>query len=757
MKKKKIVRFAALLLVVLLIVGIVGSSLYFSDRGKAVSLPVQTYALKEAAALTGTGDNYRMVAENDVYTLNLKPSNGNFYIENKKTKTRWYANPENASKDTYAVNIYKMELASSLIVTMYDRENKVTVKKNSETACVRNSTMKLYTVPNGFRADYDFEDEGITIPVEITLEKEYLNVRIVTDEIKEETPDKYIIRSVKLLPNFGAAGTQDKGYVLLPDGCGALMDFNDGKSMMQEYSGNIYGSDLSSTQLIEPNNRETVELPVFGIKKNDSAFIAVITGGDTSAVLNAIPNLKNSSYGEGYAEYILHSEDAYMLDYQSTTAQTIRLYQTQKMETPLCEQRYYFLEGEDADYNGMAKCYQSYLLGQKTDSRQSDGQNALFLDFYGAVKKKESVAGIPVNQTKTLSTLSEIEAYYKTLEQQLKGGVSMRLLSWSGDYLAGKLDGRGNLVGGIGSWKDYAGLSDILKKNGEVLSLGMDMTRFSKSGNGINSYADATKALSNSPAYQYQFLAGTRMWDTSAARGYILSSDRLSYVTGKILKSLSGRDVQSVSPYTIANNIYGSYGNAVITKEQTKTAYIDTLKRLSQSYSLVLDCPAGYAVGYAGRIVNVPTSSSGYDVFDEDVPFYQLVVSGICPYTTADINLESDANEQLLKALETGSELKYAVITGDSRTVIDTKLNNLYSADASVWQKAISKAAATAETAIQVTQGSELIRHDTLAADVTCSTFQNGAKILVNFGDTDYISPYGVVKVKSYLLKGSEK
>lgn len=44
---------------------------------------------------------------------------------------------------------------------------------------------------------------------------------------------------------------------------------------------------------------------------------------------------------------------------------------------------------------------------------------------------------------------------------------------------------------------------------------------------------------------------------------------------------------------------------------------------------ILADSANAYALPYVSHITNVPLSSSHFDVFDEDIPFYQLVMHGV--------------------------------------------------------------------------------------------------------------------------------
>ncbi len=706
---------------------------------------------------------YVKMAENGRLGLYMRPADGNFYVENKADGYRWYANPENAQEDSYAANIYKMELSSSLIIGLYDLQKSTMLKKNSEAASVRKGGLALYAIPDGFRAEYTFKSEGVTVPLEITLGEDFLDARIITSAIREEIrldesgKRETAMSSVRLLPNFGASTADSSGYIVMPDGCGALMYFGNGKSMMEEYYAPVYGNDLSSTVMIKPNQVEKVMLPVFGISTGTDAFLSVITKGDAAAILHAVPALQNSSYGQGYAEYLLRSTDSYMLDYQSVAAQTIKLYQTNEYEIPACQQRYYFLDGENADYSGMAVRYRRYLTGEQGVVPAAVDPSEAFLDFYCAVRKTEPVLGIPVERTKILSTLDSIGAFLDELESGGTGAVSVRLLEWSRDRLAGKLDTRLKMISGVGGGSGLADLDEKVRQTGGTLSLGVDPVEFTRNGNGYTGYSEAAKSLSNTPAYQYLYNMATRM-RLPEGRGYLLNPLYFDKEAGSLLSSLAnGLKQVRLSPYTLGSCSYGSYGTALVSREDAKNAAAAALKKLRGQIPLVLDDPAGYAIGYADLLAGLPLSSSRYDLFDRDIPFYQIAVSGLRPYTTVPINLESNADEMVLFAAETGAIPHYALLTGDNKSVIDTKLNTLFSAETGTWKDSLAESLRRLSDLRAAAGGSAIASQEWLAPSVSLTLYENGTKVLVNFGTSAYEDENGSIGPKDFMVKKGDE
>lgn len=201
----------------------------------------------------------------------------------------WSSTPEGGKDDTIASGVYKMELLSNLIVYGLDVEQDKEFKRNSETASVRKEGVSVTLAENGFTAVYRFPAEGWTIPVQVALEKDRLSVTMDTAAVIEENPDKYRIASVCLLPYLGAGGLTEEGYILLPDGSGSLMEFNNGKYLGDEYAVPLYGRDASASLQVKYTEEQPAALPVFGFSKAQGGLLAIVSQGAEMGTLHAQP------------------------------------------------------------------------------------------------------------------------------------------------------------------------------------------------------------------------------------------------------------------------------------------------------------------------------------------------------------------------------------------------------------------------------------------------------------------------------------
>jgi hypothetical protein len=116
------------------------------------------------------------------------------------------------------------------------------------------------------------------------LDGDDLVVEIPYDSIRCEaaTPVTYLT----VLPMFGAAGDKQDGFMLIPEGGGALINNNNGKLNQTAYSANLYGWDYADERLEAPSETENA-FPVFGMSQPDGSFICIIEGGSAYAAIKA--------------------------------------------------------------------------------------------------------------------------------------------------------------------------------------------------------------------------------------------------------------------------------------------------------------------------------------------------------------------------------------------------------------------------------------------------------------------------------------
>lgn len=673
--------------------------------------------------------DYEKYVSSNAGSLFVNSKSGRFYFEDR-TGTRWYSNPDMADKDEGTSGIYKMELQSLLLIGYQDITKKQYSKANSETGSVRAGSAKVNKTENGFEAVYTFEQFGFTVPVEISLDNSGLKAFIDVKKIKETKPDKYLLCSVSLLPYFGAGGPDEQGSIIVADGSGCEMDFNNGRYSKLGYSSHIYGSNLSKYVLAKEMSSYPIMLPVYGIKRQGSAVTAIVTDGAAIGTVWCYPNGSISSYANVYTTFALRETDSIVLNEYSSSATSAQLYQKSAIKCNKVSVSYVFLSGEDADYGGMARAYKKYLCDKEGLSLKSQSIAETSLDFYGAVKKKRVVLGFPVMANTALSKIDDIEAFINRLGNDKITDVSVTLRDWSNEQLAGKLDYSLKPTKTVGTRKELINLSESLKKNGGELYLGASVLKFKKSGKGYNAWFDSAKALNNAPIYCYSFYNSNYQKNTSVSRYALIVPSKIEKITKSIFKNNNYGEV-GISLGETSVNLYSDFNKkSEYSTEDTMNAIKECVNGLKNA-KLSFDSPADYALKAASLAQRIPETSSQNDIFDRDIPFTQLVLSGIVPYTCEPINLSTNERTAVLNAAAYGGRLQFDLITEDSYTVTGTELDRLYCSNSAELYDAVKKYSEYFKELGKLL-GEGYMTNYFIADNVSISTYSNGAKVTVD-------------------------
>lgn len=157
-------------------------------------------------------------------------------------------------------------------------------------------------------------------------------------------------------------------------------------------------------------------------------------------------------------------------------------------------------------------------------------------------------------------------------------------------------------------------------------------------------------------------------------------------------------------------------------------------------------------------ISSAPVTSSGFDIEDETVPFYQLCLSGIKGMSTPPINQNGNPEKAFLKAVETGISPGYLLIKSDSYILKNTAYNNLYGTTFDGWKEtAASHLLKWKEIRDKLGNG-KIQAHKNINANVTYTLYENGAAVIVNYGDSAYTDENGnVTDAVSYTVFGGDR
>ncbi len=689
-----------------------------------------------------------LCAQTDSLELYLNTEDMTFFVKNKANGYLWYSNPPTRSEDEYSRGIQKMELSAWLNISYITKSGGIADKINSYTGSVADENYKIYEHENGFRVDFRFEEISLTVPMEVYLTKDGLSVRVLTSEMVQDNEDIFI-DSISVLQYFGAGKLGDEGYLFVPDGSGALINFDNGKYSAEEYSSAIYGE--------EPNNypeqsdlaldSQKISLPIFGMKNGSNAWLAIPEEGAELASIKANVCRQVTGYANVYPQYCLYGK----MDYSLAENKTM-IYEGKNPTLTDISLKYRFLADEEASYSGMARSYRSYLQENSLLPEAGAQQTACYVTLHGAVMKKVSWLGFVKDSIVPLTTVSEMETLLADMRGNGIDNIVVNYLDWNKRELSGKQLNSVSMAGKLGSVKD---LSALQQDNQTVYATLSSVLRHRKQGF-FGRFTDLACDISGMELRLNEYSVGLGL-PNKDRRYYLLTASKLNERAADLAKAASKQDVL-LGLDDMGSLLYNDYRRDAVKRNDIKERMTEGLATLSAaSGRMLMDNPNQYALPYTSEIINLPTGSSKHHLIDEEVPFAQLVLSGSVRYATEALNF-TDANYGLLKALETGSMLHYEGYYRDASLVKGTTLSHLCSGSYSLFAEKMAKQYQELSEARRAVSDSRLYAHRKVADNVYAVVYENGVQILVNYGETEYLTESGkTVSAGGYLIEREEK
>ncbi|MBO7136121.1 MAG: hypothetical protein J6V73_05795, partial [Spirochaetaceae bacterium] len=379
---------------------------------------------KEAYKIKKTGDEITIdysigdIERVYVYPMALTEKDMNNYLE------KFSASDQRSLKQNYR----KLELGNLLasddknqLLQQYPmlKDGAVYVIRDPLQTFLKEKNEKMFASIGYTREDYDRDIQmyaggkiknvpGFNISVTYKLDGNNLVVQVPFDKISYKR-DFPIIR-LSVLPYFGAGGPDDTGFLLVPEGGGSLINFNNGKIRQNAYYCDVYGWDYGSDR--DAVMTETrAAFPVFGVSCGDSSFISVMQKGAEYGAVSADVAGKLGSYNYVFADYKLIHGEKYEPSSRNTNAQYA--YERALPEGEGIEQIYSFIDS--ASYADMAKHYRSMLFG---DSKAAANKAVpVSIEIVGAISKMQQVLGMPKTLPYSLTSYKQAADMIKSIDE----------------------------------------------------------------------------------------------------------------------------------------------------------------------------------------------------------------------------------------------------------------------------------------------------------------------------------------------------
>ena len=693
-----------------------------------------------------SGERFQKIDDNGRFILFANVATGEFAVMEKATSAVWYSNPQDRMDDPYSGSDRP---ATMSLMTIHCRDKATLVDEypTSYAACEIEDGITVAVLPEGIAVEFRFVEAGITIPLNITLTETGVKATVDVTKIKEEGGKA--LMAISLLPFFGAGSVKDAGYIVVPDGCGGLIEFNNGKQSLNRYQEAVYGLDRILLGEEKTKLNENAPLPLFGIKNGDAAFAAIITEGDAAANITAGVSKKASGYNNAFAGFTLRSSSSVNL-----AGKDILIYEEGASHLKTCEIDYRLLTGDQADYTGMAKAYAAYLqeeLGLKEHKKEAA---ALFCEVYGAVRIDRSVLGIPAKVTKPLTTFEQAQVLVQALQDKGIDNLLLDYENYDKAVLRGKLAKTITPDSKLGGKRGYVKLTAALQEMGVPLISNYSPLLFSKSGNGFSAKRHVAKAFAGLPGVKYTFDLATAAANT-AKKTYYLSPDRLPSAAERYMKAYDSARYGAVGVNTMAQMLYSNLASETGGRQRTLESFSAAAAAVAAKSDVYVRGGAAYLLASTDYLFDMADDDSKYDLVDERIPLFQLAVSGLVPYALTAVNGKAAPDLQVLKTIEYGADLKFNFTYEDIGITGDPDLGYLNGTWYEPWLDYAAESYRKV-AAVQKALGTVILRHEALGNQVYVTTYEKG-RVAVNYSDNDTVVEGVTVPATGYaLLNGGE-
>ena len=641
-------------------------------------------------------------------------------------------------------------IEQSVIYVLRDTTKEQTRKKMQELFEQAGYTYEDYLADKELDLSEKVSDKPIfNVSVIYRLEGKDLVVEIPLDslEYRSATP----IYTITPLPYFGAGGTGEEGFLLVPEGGGSLIHFNNGKTHQSSYYTNVYGWDMCLRRDAVVHNTRAY-YGVYGVAEGDDSFICILEDGSSYASIQADISGKNNSYNYVNAVYSICSREKY--DVGDIANSDIYEYLPDPWHENL-SQRYRFIDS--GSYVDMAKQYGTYLQDEYGSSLalNQDQSTPVVVETVGAIDKIRQILGVPVSRPLKLTTFADAEKIITDLKGAGIDNLSVKLTGWCNGGVKQKVLTRVKAIRELGGTAGLRALSQTAKNNGVKLYLN-GITQYAYDSNflhGFFSFTDAARFLSKERAQLHKYSHITyaeRENDDNTY--YLVHTDYAQKMADQLAAAGAAYGAGVCFEDTGMDLSSDFYRKNMRSRQSVLKQQEAQLKSLQENGSdIMVNMGNDYAVPFCSMVTGMDLRGSEYTILDECVPFYQLALHGRVNYTGDPINVSGNDAEEVLYSAEYGAGLYFTLMEETSFATQKTLYTEYYGANYDNWKQRMLTIAERYNRELGHTFCQEMTGHENLTEDLSVTEYADGTRVYVNYGYSDAKTPDGqIVPARDY-------
>ena len=615
---------------------------------------------------------------------------------------------------------------------------------------------------------YGVEEKGSSLPA-VNL---HLYLELDGDDFLAYVPfetieykSAYPAVEISILPYMLSEPSNSEGYLFVPDGSGAIVNFNNGKGI-QTYEGKIYGQDYALTQdsLISSVN---VNYPVFGIgvksrtdgsgnkTELNQSMLAIIESGDSYGTIRAgVPS--SIGVNVNYINTLFTAVHAEKVNVGTRSIAAVMAYEDKLAKGESIRIRYRMLD--TYSYVDMAKAYRDYYQEKYPELKEKNsGELPVAVELVGAVTKRQHILGIPKERPFAVTTYSEMAEIVKELNDAGMSNLRVILEGWFNEGVRHEVADDVDLIGVLGGKSDFKkAINDIGKSNTVILKANFSFVYHDEVFDSFHYRRCTAKYLSREYVKKQEL---SKLYYTP-----IEDSDYFYLATPAYIQKTIDGFVEEIADYDLKNIAFNDYGNSLsadynrkkgVTRETVKAQQSEEYKKLQSNGSkLTTYDPFEYSIPYCDILLDMDVDSDGFSLLDDSVPFFPIVLHGYKDYTGAALNITGDFTNNLLKSAETGAGLYFIFMEKETRELMETDYTYLFGANYDTWKNDAISYYKRFKDDFGCLYGLTIENHEIIDKNIRMTEYSDGTKVYVNYRTAEYTTSDGVtIPAQDWVVK----
>lgn len=568
-------------------------------------------------------------------------------------------------------------------------------------------------------------------------------------EYKKDKPVYYL----SILPYLGAGTQEEEGFLLVPEGGGALIEFNNGKISQNSYYANVYGWDMAQDRDAVVHETETY-YNVYGVAKEGSSYICIIEEGSPYAAIQADVSGKSHSYNYVNSVYTMVHREQY--DVSETTTGDMFVYEEQLPQDEKIVQRYCFIDSDN--YVDMANTYHDYMVNKYDGylTKNDDIEAPVAIEIVGAVDKIKQILGIPVSRPLELTTYKEAAEIVTELQASGMNNMSVKMTGWANGGVQQKMLEKVKTVSALGSKKNLKNMT-AAAANMNIPVYFDGITNYAKDSgilDGFFVYSDAARFVSKEKAELYEYSVPNYGKRDDLDPYYLLKASIIKQMAENLKTAATsyGGGVSFADIGDVLSSDY--YRKDPYSRQKIMLQHAELLKGMEDAdVNVMINQGNDYAIAYADMVTNMDLTGAEYTIIDKKVPFYQLALHGYVNYTGEPLNLTQNYEEELLRSAEYGAGLSFTLMKESAFTLQNTLYTQYFGAEYDSWKEKMLEIYTRYNTELGHIFNQRMTNHEYVATGVTVTTYEDGTKVYVNYTYDDVTAKDGtLVAARDYAV-----